>query len=150
MHNLAATVGREGKRAEAEKLQRETLELRRRRLGPDHPDTLDTLGELAMTLSHEKRFDEAGKLLSVLAEVAKQPQEPEKAASASYYLGCGAAIAGRNDDALKYLRQSIDQGFTDISYMRKDEDLKNLHNDPRFAALIQEANTRLAAADRSK
>jgi hypothetical protein len=89
-------------------------------------------------------------LLSVLAEVAKQPQEPEKAASASYYLGCGAAIAGRNDDALKYLRQSIDQGFTDISYMQKDEDLKNLHNDPRFAALIQEANTRLAAADRSK
>jgi hypothetical protein len=34
--------------------------------------------------------------------------------------------------------------------MQKDEDLKNLHNDPRFAALIQEANTRLAAADRSK
>ena len=150
MHNLAATMGREGKRAEAEKLQRETLELRRRRLGPDHPDTLDTLGELAMTLSHEKRFDEAGKLLSVLAEVAKQPQEPEKAASASYYLGCGAAIAGRNDDALKYLRQSIDQGFTDISYMQKDEDLQNLHNDPRFAALIQETNTRLASVDKSK
>jgi eukaryotic-like serine/threonine-protein kinase len=148
MHNLGATLGREGKKADAEKLQRQTLERRRRLLGPNHPDTLDTLGELAMTLSHEKKFDEAQKLLSVLVEVAGRPQEREKAASASYYLGCGAAIAGRHDVAFHYLRQSIDQGFTDISYMQRDEDLKSLHNDPRFAALIQEANMQLAAAQK--
>jgi serine/threonine protein kinase len=148
MHNLGATLGREGKRAEAEKLQRQTLELRRRLLGPNHPDTLDTLGELAMTLSHEKKFDEARKLLSVLVEVAGRPQEQEKAANASYYVGGGAAIAGRHDEAFHYLRQSIDQGFTDISYMQRDEDLKSLHNDPRFAALIQEANLKVAAAQK--
>ena len=150
MHNLAATMGRAGKRTEAEKLQRETLELRRRRLGSDHPDTLDTLGELAMTLSHEKRFDEARKLLSVLVEVSKRPQDSEKAANASYYLACGAAIAGQNDEAIKYLRQSIDQGFPDILYIQKEEDLKNLHGDPRFAALIQEINTRLSSGDKNK
>ncbi len=73
-----------------------------------------------------------------------------KAASASYYLACGAAIAGQHDEAMKYLRQSIDQGFTDISYMQRDEALKNLRNDSRFAALIQEANLRLSAAEKSK
>lgn len=103
-----------------------------------------------MKLSHEKKIDEAQKLLSVLANVASRPQEGEKAASASYYLAGGAAIAGRYDEAIKYLRQSIDQGFTDISYMQRDEDLKNLHNDPGFAALIQEANLRVAASVKSK
>jgi eukaryotic-like serine/threonine-protein kinase len=144
MHNLAATMGREGNRAEAEQLQRETLQLRRRRLGPDHPDTLDTLGELALTLSHEKKFDEAQKLLSVLAEVAKNRQEREVVNSAFYYLACGAAIAGQRDQAFDYLRQSIEQGFADISYMQKDPDLISLHNDPRFTALIQEGNVRVA------
>jgi eukaryotic-like serine/threonine-protein kinase len=149
MHNLGATLGRAGKREEAEELQRKTLELRQRVLGPDHPDTLDTLGELAMTLSHEKKFDEARSLLSVLVGVAGRPQEPEKAASALYYLGCGAAIAGQHEEAIKYLRQSIAHGFTDISYMQKDPDLEALHGDPQFAALIQEANARAVVAQKS-
>jgi len=145
MHNLGATLGRDGKRAEAEQMQRSALEGRRRVLGPDRPDTLDTMGELAITLSYEKKFDEAGQLLSVLAKVAEQRQDREVVSSALYYLACGAAIAGRGDEAIGYLRQSIDQGFVDIRYMRRDPDLTSLHGDPRFAALVQKANAQIAA-----
>jgi tetratricopeptide (TPR) repeat protein len=146
MHNLGATLGREGKRAEAEQMQRDALEGRRRVLGSDRPDTLDSMGELAITLSHEKKWDEAGQLLSVLANIAKKRQDREVVSSALYYLACGAAIAGRGDEAMSYLRQSIDQGFADIRYMQRDPDLISLHADPRFAALIQSANAQITAA----
>jgi len=145
MHNLGATLGREGKRAEAEQIQRSALEGRRRVLGPDRPDTLDSMGELAITLSYEKKFDEAGKLLSVLADVAKDRQDREVVSSALYYLACGAAIRGRRDEAMSYLQQSIDQGFADIRYVQRDPDLASLHGDPRFAALIEKASAQIAA-----
>ena len=40
MENLAGDLQSEGQYAEAEKLVRETLDIRRRVLGPEHPDTL--------------------------------------------------------------------------------------------------------------
>ncbi len=142
MHNLAATVGREGRRAEAEKLQRETLEARRRVLGPDNPDTLSTVGELAITLSHEQKFDEAARLLSGLMDAIRHPQGREYAASAWYYSACGASLAGRREEAFDDLRQSIDHGFVDASYMRRDDDLKSIRDDPRFTELVAEAQKR--------
>ena len=50
------------------------------------------------------------------------------------------------NEAISYLRQSIDQGFADIRYMQRDPDLLSLHADARFAALIQTANAQIAAA----
>jgi len=40
MHTLALTLREEGHNAEAERLFRETLDIQRRVLGSDHPDTL--------------------------------------------------------------------------------------------------------------
>ena len=146
MHNLGATLGREGKKDEAERLQREAVEGRRRVLGSDNPDTLDSIGELAMTLSYEKKVGEAQQLLSVLADAAKNRKDREVVASAFYYLACGAAIAGQRDQAIDYLRKSIDEGFTDIRYMQRDPDLATLQSDPRFASLIAEANLHLTGS----
>lgn len=145
MHNLGGTLGREGKKSEAEQLQRNALEGRRHVLGSDRPDTLDSMGELALTLSYERKFDEAQQLFSVLAEVAKHRQDPEVVSNALYYLAGGAAITGHRDEAISYLRQSIEQGLADIRYMQRDPDLMSLHGDPRFAALVQNANAQIAA-----
>jgi len=150
MHNLGGTLGREGRKAEAEQLQRNALEGRRRVLGSDRPDTLDSMGELALTLSYEKKFDEAQQLFSVLAEVAKHRQDPEVVSNALYYLAGGAAITGHRDEAISYLRQSIEQGLADIRYMQRDPDLMSLHGDPRFAALIESANAQIAATQNRK
>jgi non-specific serine/threonine protein kinase/serine/threonine-protein kinase len=48
MNNLANVYQYEGKYAQAEALFRQTLEIRRRVLGPEHPDTLGSMVNLAI------------------------------------------------------------------------------------------------------
>ena len=43
MNNLANVYLAEGKYPQAEALYRETMEIQRRVLGPEHPDTLDSM-----------------------------------------------------------------------------------------------------------
>jgi tetratricopeptide (TPR) repeat protein len=56
MHNLAEIQGLQGKYAEAEGLFRETLEGRRRALGPEHPSTLETLAEFARMYQRQDHY----------------------------------------------------------------------------------------------
>jgi hypothetical protein len=50
MNNLALTLGAQGDWAGARKLHEETLDIRRRVLGPEHPDTLTSAWNLLGTL----------------------------------------------------------------------------------------------------
>ena len=50
MSNLAETLCAQGDLAGARKLQEETLAIRRRVLGPEHPATLTSMNNLAETL----------------------------------------------------------------------------------------------------
>ncbi len=59
MHDLANVLDREGRYDEAEKLNRETLDIRRRVLGADHPDTAIStynLGCIAAAGNNEMRL----------------------------------------------------------------------------------------------
>ena len=47
MNNLAMDLMEEGHYAEAEKLDRETLDIQRRVLGPEHPRHADSMNNLA-------------------------------------------------------------------------------------------------------
>ena len=47
MSNLATSLRDQGKHAEAEQMRSELLDVRRRVLGPEHPDTLATVRNLA-------------------------------------------------------------------------------------------------------
>ena len=73
MNNLANVVARQGRGmpdgpehearlAEAERLQREGLEIARRILGPEHPNTLGWMTNLAGTLGDQERYAEAAQL----------------------------------------------------------------------------------------
>jgi hypothetical protein len=53
-----------------------------------------------------------------------------------YNLACLAALQGRRAEALATLRQAVDHGSRDADYMANDEDLKSLHGDPRFDAIL--------------
>lgn len=50
---------RQGEHEEAEKMYREVLKLREKVLGAEHPDTLDTLQDLAYLIESKRQFDEA-------------------------------------------------------------------------------------------
>ena len=59
--------------AEAEALQAETLAIQREELGPEHPDTLLSIGNMARILGKRGRVDEAERLLKEVLEV-QRPQ----------------------------------------------------------------------------
>jgi len=52
----------EGQYAEAEKFCRQSLEVRQPVLGPEHPDTVESMNNLTEVLIHEGQYDEAEKL----------------------------------------------------------------------------------------
>jgi hypothetical protein len=64
MDNLVVTLGFMGRDTEAEDLLRQTLEIQRRVLGPDHPETARTIYTLSCFAARQGRRDEALLLLS--------------------------------------------------------------------------------------
>jgi pentatricopeptide repeat protein len=74
------------------------------------------------------------------------PESPDKAASI-YTVACILAHKGNLDKALSLLREAVDHGLSpaiDLA-VEKDPDLKSLHGDRRFAALVAHAKERAAA-----
>jgi len=154
MDTLAAVLGIEGRYAEAEKLHRETLDITRRVLGPEAPETLRSMHNLAVVLHDEGRYAEAEKLDRETLDIQRRVFGPEDpvAAISTYNLGCIFAFQGNRDKALSLLREAVDHGLAprvDL-FIEKDPDLKSLHGDPRFAALVAHAKERAAAAQKPK
>ncbi len=154
MTNLAIVLSREGSYAEAEKLEREELDISRRVLGPEHKGTLTLMDNLAIVLSREGRNAEAEKLERAALDISRRVlgvEHPQTAASI-YHLGVIAANRGNRTEALSLLRQALDHGLlpTGALGMEKDDDLKSLHGDARFVALVAYAKERAAAAPKPK
>ncbi len=144
---LATTLTRAGQFAEAEKLWRQTLDIQRRLLGPEHPDTLTSLEWVALNLSYEGRYGDAEKLFREAIRTADKVTQPGVLAQAWYNFAGGAAVAGRRNEAIEYLNQAIAHGDPG-STIADDIELKSLHGDPRFQALVTQANERAAAAQK--
>lgn len=54
-----------------------------------------------------------------------------------YNVACNYATLGQDDKALGYLEQAVEHGTVSATWMRNDEDLASIRNDPRFEALVQ-------------
>ena len=61
-HNLAVTYWGQGRWEEAEELEVQGMETRKRVLGLEHPDTLTSMANLASTYWNQGRWKEAEKL----------------------------------------------------------------------------------------
>ncbi|MGB2591944.1 MAG: serine/threonine-protein kinase [Candidatus Acidiferrum sp.] len=152
MSNLANALDNEGQYSEAEKLCRESLDIRRRVLGPEHPNTLESMGNLAATLTHEGQYDEAEKLDRDVLDIRQRTLGPDnrETAISRYALGTVAAARGQRDKAFSFLHEAVDHGLPGFALvgMEKDPDLKALHGDPRFDALVAQAKERAAGAQK--
>jgi beta-lactamase regulating signal transducer with metallopeptidase domain/Tfp pilus assembly protein PilF len=67
--------------------------------------------------------------------------------AASYNIACGYSLLGKPDQAFEWLKKAMDEGF-DVGAYLGDDDLDNLHSDPRWPQLKKEA--REAEGSRSK
>jgi eukaryotic-like serine/threonine-protein kinase len=148
MSMLADTLRVEGHFVEAEELYRETFETERRVFGPEHPETLVTLENYAVDLSNEGRYGDAEKLFREAIQSAGKVNQPGMVANAWYTFACGAAIAGRRDEAFEYLGRVFEYGGEDPEAIAADPDLKSLHGDPRFDALLAKARQNAAPQPR--
>jgi tetratricopeptide (TPR) repeat protein len=152
MDGYATTLAVEHRNDEAEKLLRETLDIRHRILGPDHRDTLMSMNNLANMLFLEARYGDAEKLAREALAIQLRvlgPDHPDTAMS-TYNLGGIALHKGKPDEALSLLREAVDHGLAPniALQLEKDPDLAALHSDPRFSALVAHAKERAAAAQK--
>jgi len=152
MNNVANVLDDEGHYAEAERLARETLDIQRRAVGPNDPETLGSMTTLGNVLEDEGHYAEAEKVLQETLDIRRNvlgPEHPETALS-TYNLACLAAHRGQRDKALSMLGEAVDHGLQpsmDLG-IEKDTNLKSLHGDPRFDAIVADAKERAAAAQR--
>jgi len=131
--------------SEAAKLREDLARIYTRQQGPDGADTVDNLERVGILYAYEKQYAKAESTLQQALQAAQRSSDKTRAASAWYSYACAAAVAGRRDQAFEYLRKADDLGSTDVPNMANDDDLKSLRGDPRFAALIAQANARTAA-----
>jgi serine/threonine protein kinase/tetratricopeptide (TPR) repeat protein len=152
MSNLANALANEGQYAEAEKLCRQSLEIRRRVLGPEHPNTVESMNNLTDVLIHEGQYDEAEKLGQEAFEIRQRTLGPDnrETAISRYGLAIIAAHKGQRDKAFSFLHDAVDHGLPSSALVgiEKDPDLKSLHGDSRFDALVAQAKQRAAATQK--
>src|SRR5438045_4448382 len=72
MANLASTYMNQGRWKEAEQLEVEVLEARKKVLGTEHQDTLLSMNNLASTYSDQSRWKEAEQLQVDVLETSKK------------------------------------------------------------------------------
>jgi len=104
------------------------------------------MNDLADVLFHENHNDEAVKLEQDVLGIRLRllgPDNPETALS-RYALGAFEARRGHRDKAFSLLHDAVDHGLprSALLEMEQDPELKALHGDSRFDALVAQAKER--------
>lgn len=100
------------------------------------PDDVDVLIELGHLFTRLERYEEGLAVDRRLVELL--PHEP----TVHYNLACSFALIGARDDAFAALERSVELGYDDAAFLREDDDLAGLREDPRFAALVARLHPR--------
>jgi non-specific serine/threonine protein kinase/serine/threonine-protein kinase len=134
--SLAGILNREGHYAQAEKIARQAFEIQLRTIGPLHTETLDSLQRLGTALAYSHRYDEASKLFRDVIEKGSNSPAQGNPFSVWYSFACVAAAANQPDEALQYLNEAFNRGYKGVDGLMADDDLKNLHPNPKFQQFV--------------
>ena len=93
-----------------------------------------------------RRVDPAEEFYKQTLEIQRRVlgQDHPATANSIYGLACVAALRGDRKQALEWLTQAVDHGWKHADHMAKDDDLKSLHGDPAFEALVARARENAA------
>ncbi len=129
MANCAATMHDQGRVAEAEALQRQVLEIQKRVSGPEHLETLHSMGNLAATMREQVRAAEAEALLQQVLEIQKRVLGLERPETLRSMGNQAAAISdqGRAAEA-EALNQQVLEIWRRVSGLEYPDTLIALHN----------------------
>ncbi|HEY0900089.1 MAG TPA: S41 family peptidase [Sphingobacteriaceae bacterium] len=65
-----------------------------------------------------------------------------------YNAACSYALAGDKQSAFAFLEGAVKKGWTNAGHLQRDSDLKSLHEDSRWPALVEKAKISEASAKR--
>jgi len=85
---------------------RAALALQQKKLGNDNPGTIAPMLELALNLSNEGQYPEAGTLFAQASSLARRSSDPTAQAKLLHYQGLDAVNQNQNAQGLKYLSQA--------------------------------------------
>ena len=144
LNNLATVYWFLADYESARPLNARALAIQEKVLGPDHPDLTHTLNIYALLLLADSDYAGAKKVHKralAIREKKLRPDHPHIADS-YYNLACVSALEGNSEEALNYLRESVRRGFAK-PIIFTDSDLKSLHGNAEFEALLDEMRRRL-------
>jgi non-specific serine/threonine protein kinase/serine/threonine-protein kinase len=144
LNNLATLHWLMGNYDKARPLNARALDIQEKVLGPDHTDLTRTLNVYALLFLADGDYAGAKRVhIRALAirEKHLRPDHP-RIADSYYNLACVSALEGSTEEAIGYLKESIRRGFKK-PLIFTDSDLKSLHGNPEFEALLDEMRRRL-------
>ena len=94
---------------------------------PNDVEALIRLGE-----TYTRRGRHADGLAIDRRLVALQPDDQ----TAHYNLACSLALTGDPDGAFAALGRAVELGYAQVEHLLTDDDLRALHGDPRWGALL--------------
>ena len=110
-----------------------------RKIGASQPDTLTLSQKADQFLRLQRELTgllEKKDYVAAAAVCGKMIDLAPRSGDAHYNLACCLAQLEKPAQALDELARAIDNGFVDADHIRQDDDLKPLHNEPRFTQLI--------------
>ncbi|KAK2005502.1 TPR-like protein [Colletotrichum eremochloae] len=99
-----------GKYSEAEQMHRQTLELKEKVLGPENPDTLSSMNNLALVLDSQGKYEEAEQMHRQTLELREKvlgPENPDTLASMNN-LALVLDSQGKYEEAEQMHRQTLE------------------------------------------
>jgi tetratricopeptide (TPR) repeat protein len=104
------------------------------------PDFVEAISFLGNTFTRRGLY---GKGLELDLRLVKlRPESPR----ANYNLACSYALLGEPEKAFRALEVAVEYGFDDPEHLARDDDLKSLREDARFAELIVRVRERRRGA----
>ena len=89
-------------------------------------------------MAYSHRYPEASKLFRDVIEKQDDSKGQGDRFLIWYSFACVAVAANHSDDALQYLRETINRGYKDADAFMADHNLKNLRPNPKFQQLVAE------------
>ncbi len=86
-------------------------------------------GDLGYSLHAVKRYDEAIPAYAKAIELGSRPE------TQMYNTACAHALCGRTDEAITWLKKSLENRFAEQQTLERDTDMDSLRTDARFIAL---------------
>jgi tetratricopeptide (TPR) repeat protein len=140
LNNLAAVYHGERKYKKAEKTYKRAL-----KYGPNSAVTYRNLGTAYFSEGNYKEGTKAYQKALELNPNSFDPDQTEvieekishrQRVAISYCLAKAYAMAGKNEQALIYLRKAMDAGFNDRRLLMEDKEFAQLRTTPEFHQLI--------------